>query len=168
MTPTITSESILTSAIRQVDQANHLTSSDTLNRATHQAVESGDFSNHPGFLPGQQGVIRGSLPGVAGVSFIRTTPMMSPPPGTTGYTPPTSLGLSTFRQSFNQFSNTPESSAVTPSTEFRQPQRPDNVLPGENAYQLPSPGSITAPVGATTSPEVNLPTNNWDSFWGGS
>lgn len=177
LTPTTASESPLAAAIRQ--RAATPVQSAAENRPerqlTPESVNSAGVGSEPDptplgntAIPGQEELVQGGLPGVAGLSFIRTTPNMSPPPGTTGYTPPASLGLSTFERSFNQ-PNVPTAatSTITPSFELRRPQRPDNVLPGADTYQSPAQSPVPSTFGETTTPTTNTPPNTWDAFWGG-
>jgi hypothetical protein len=115
----------------------------------------------------QQGGIPGTLPGSPNVPFIRTTPAMSPPPGTTGYTPPSSLNLTTFNRTFNQSSAFPSgTSTAVPTFDLRRPQTAGGALPtpGDFQTQRVSPGA--SPFGATTVPQTVAPRSAWDSFWG--
>lgn len=78
-------------------------------------------------------------------SFIRTTPAMSPPPGTTGYTlPPTLYQAPTTAPVGNAYTN-----LVNPAANLRVPQP---------SYGVPmQPGSLSAP-GVTPLPNRVVPT----------
>lgn len=120
--------------------------------------EEGQSANVAQGTAPNQAVVRGNIPGQP-FTFIRTTPQMSPPPGTTGYTPPASLdftppaqstggpavpsGVSGGRSSF-QFQPTPSNGSVTPSlpnpngvNSFAQPPQFNTVPP----FSAPRPNS---------------------------
>ncbi|MGF1516460.1 MAG: hypothetical protein ACFCVB_01455 [Nodosilinea sp.] len=85
-------------------------------------------------------MVEGSLPGVD-QRFIRTTPQMSPPPGTTGYTPPPGLGAS-------PATIAPAQGAIAPAglnLDFAAPV----TAPGGSVVRSPQPStfdnSLTAP-----------------------
>ena len=112
------------------------------------------------------GVVPGSLNGLDR-SFIRTTPNMSPPPGTTGYTPPASL--STFngaRQGANSANPFP---AAQPATGAFGNQPSINVP--DRSQVLPSTDtSVAAPLevptfDGTSQDTSNQPRNAWEAFW---
>ncbi|MGP1371321.1 MAG: hypothetical protein ACTS3T_00730 [Almyronema sp.] len=102
----------------------------------------------------------GTRPGVGPIRFIPTTPSMSPPPGTTGYTPPATLNLApnnypggnaytnlttpALPQVQSGFDNLPNRAATTPvlppsaSNLYSQPQVPQvpqNTVP----FSVPRP-----------------------------
>ena len=111
----------------------------------------------------QSGVVPGSLNGL-NQTFIRTTPNMSPPPGTTGYVPPATLP---------RFNSQNQQAGVVPFPTQRatgsfesvipSPEDRSQVLPpaesGVNT-QLPTPTFDTP---SQTAPDQ--PRNAWDSFW---
>jgi hypothetical protein len=112
-------------------QANAGLPSNNTNPANLNLSQTAPFS--------QQGVVRGSLPG-SPTTFLRTTPQMSPPPGTTGYVPPASLNLPTFSNTYNRPTGI---APTTPSYGLRQPQATPNALPG--TFQSGAAGSTVVP-----------------------
>lgn len=113
----------------------------------------------------QSGVTPGSLDGL-NQSFIRTTPNMSPPPGTTGYVPPASLSdfnrLNQQPSGANPFANQPSGSfgSTAPST-----GRPDSsqVLPPTD---IDSAAPLETPtLNSSSQAEQNQPRNAWENFW---
>ena len=149
-------------AVPTTDATPGLPSGEALeNRALSDGASPFSFGQ-----PDASGIVPGSLDGL-NRSFIRTTPSMSPPPGTTGYVPPTSLS------DFNRL-NQPASETIPfgsqPSAGFGVPapaNRPNNtqVLPPAMNSTAP-PSEIPAP---TTSFSENQnqppPRNGWESFW---
>ncbi|MEO1403398.1 MAG: hypothetical protein AAFV72_19415 [Cyanobacteria bacterium J06635_1] len=117
----------------------------------------------------QSGVIRGQLPGSPDVNFIRTTPDMSPPPGTTGYQPPASIDLSTYDRTLNrtgQFTpGVPSATAPSPSFELRQPQRGAGVLPGEVNTGITQPQTQVPGVSSGAVTPQPEPSNAFDDFF---
>lgn len=113
----------------------------------------------------QTGVVPGSLNGL-NRAFIRTTPNMSPPPGTTGYVPPTSL------QDFNRLN---QAAGVTPFPTQSSAGSFNNNVPSvnipERSQVLPpaqTPGVTPQAVptfdgSAQTTP--NQPRNAWEALW---
>lgn len=92
-------------------------------------------------------MVEGSLPGVD-QRFIRTTPQMSPPPGTTGYTPPPGLAPSPATM-------TPAQGAIAPAglnLDFAAPV----TAPGGGAVRSPQPSTfdnnLTAPAQPVPAP----------------
>ncbi|MBT9317561.1 hypothetical protein [Leptothoe spongobia] len=114
---------------------------------------------------GQTGVAPGSLEGL-NRPFIRTTPNMSPPPGTTGYVPPASLSdfnrLTQQRSGADPFSTQPATGSLgttAPSAGRANTQ----VLPPadiETAAPLQTPAF-------DSSSQINQsqPRNAWENFW---
>ncbi|MEO0458692.1 MAG: hypothetical protein AAF152_19225 [Cyanobacteria bacterium P01_A01_bin.114] len=117
----------------------------------------------------QTGITPGQLSGNPNAGFIRTTPAMSPPPGTTGYQVPSSINLSTYDRTLNrtgQFTpGVPSTSSPAPSFEIRQPQRPGSVLPGQVNTGIAQPQNTTpGAFGGSSTPEPQ-PSNTFDSFF---
>ncbi|MEO1593446.1 MAG: hypothetical protein AAFU71_19450 [Cyanobacteria bacterium J06632_22] len=134
---------------------------DTRESSTTDSSVNG-FANLP---LDQSDVVRGSLPG-SDTTFIRTTPGMSPPPGTTGYTPPASLDLSIYNDTLNRGSASTVPGASAAPLDLQQ------QIPGASNNVLPTPGSVTLP-GATAVPQP-APANDdvfvdqrsaYESFW---
>lgn len=110
----------------------------------------------------QTGVIPGSLDGL-NRSFIRTTPNMSPPPGTTGYVPPASLPV---------LPNAPEppgtNSFASPAT--TAPSL-GNGVPGARSQVLPPVTNSVEPsleipaVNGSTAVTPEQPRNAWEAFF---
>lgn len=115
----------------------------------------------PTFAFDQTGVIPGSVDGL-NQPFLRTTPNMSPPPGTTGYVPPASLPV------FNQQN---QSAGIAPVP--AQPSSGAVLLPTvpDRSQALPPANTTnTAPLeiptlGSSSQPELEQPRNAWESFW---
>ncbi|MEM8613132.1 MAG: hypothetical protein AAGF93_14015 [Cyanobacteria bacterium P01_H01_bin.105] len=158
-------------ARQQAEQAANSTQTDsdpinsdlsTLPGSNSTATPS-EGSNTPTFSFEQTdtGVVPGSLGGL-NQPFIRTTPNMSPPPGTTGYVPPVSL------PSFNQGTNgaspfsTPPSGAFSNSPSVTVPGR-SQVLPSAESSEAPPLEIPTFEESGQTTP--NQPRNAWESFW---
>ena len=117
------------------------------------------------FVFDQTGVVPGSLDGL-NRTFIRTTPNMSPPPGTTGYVPPASLPA--FNQanqpsSENPFANRSSGAFETAAPSVELPER-SQVLP-------PAGPSVTTPLelptldGSNQPATSNQPRNAWEALW---
>ncbi|MBE9076054.1 hypothetical protein IQ241_01885 [Romeria aff. gracilis LEGE 07310] len=70
-------------------------SSSNANSADRENSDSSVISAEAAAPFSQQGVSPAQLPG-GSINFLRTTPEMSPPPGTTGYRPPASINLPQF------------------------------------------------------------------------
>lgn len=139
-----------------------VTGSPTETAATEGGVMTDEQSS---FVFDQTGVIPGSLDGL-NRTFIRTTPKMSPPPGTTGYVPPASL------PAFNQ-ANQPssESPFANRSPGTFETAAPSVDLP-ERSQVLPLAGpSVTTPLelptpnGSSSSATSNQPRNAWEALW---
>ncbi|MEM9904686.1 MAG: hypothetical protein AAF921_06660 [Cyanobacteria bacterium P01_D01_bin.44] len=131
-----------------------------------ESAESAGTNNLP---LNQSGVIRGQLPNNPNVNFIRTTPAMSPPPGTTGYQPPASINLNTYDRTLNrsgQFTpGVPSTTAPAPSFEVRQPQQPAGVLPGQVNTGIAQPQTqLPGASGSVTTPDTE-PSNAFDDFF---
>ncbi|MGD1949934.1 MAG: hypothetical protein ACFB14_09835 [Leptolyngbyaceae cyanobacterium] len=112
----------------------------------------------------QSGVVPGSLNGL-NRSFIRTTPNMSPPPGTTGYVPPATLpSFSNQNQQAGvvpfstQQPSTRSFESVTPSA----PERPQVLPPAERGVNTPLP---TPTFDSSSQTDPDQPRNAWESFW---
>ena len=112
----------------------------------------------------QSGVTPGGLEGL-NRSFIRTTPGMSPPPGTTGYVPPASLSdFNRLNQQSgsNPFATQPSAGSFgtnTPSAGRDNTQ----VLPPtdiESAAPLETPAFDNS-----SQTNQNQPRNAWERFW---
>ncbi|NET35938.1 MAG: hypothetical protein F6K19_28580 [Cyanothece sp. SIO1E1] len=86
------------------------------------------------------------------LSFIRTTPQMSPPPGSTGYTPPSTLSSPNLNRNFrapgNSFTN-----LVTPQT--------PSLVPNPSTGGQPALSNINRGIGSTglqtPLPQVTVP-----------
>lgn len=111
----------------------------------------------------QTDVVQGSLDGL-NRSFIRTTPSMSPPPGTTGYVPPASL------PTFNQLNRSAGVPTVPTQSSFgsfdrSSPSVPDRsqTLPPSAVDTVPQLETPTLGQGLQTTP--SQPRNAWESFW---
>lgn len=127
------------------------------------AVPASELPNLP---TSQSGVVRGSLPG-ADIPFIRTTPNMSPPPGTTGYTPPASLDLSIYNNTLNRRPLFDAPNSGVPAVNLQQPipGSSNNVLPTPSAATVPAAPAVPQP--ATANSELfDNPPSAYESFWG--
>ncbi len=139
---------------------------DTSNNPEIASEETADNAATPttfGF--DQTGVVPGSLDGL-NRSFIRTTPNMSPPPGTTGYVPPTSS------PAFNQLNQSAGASSFpTPAQpSFDSFNSPSSSAPDSSQVLPPADGVNTAPLATPTfdgaaQPVPDQPRNAWESFW---
>lgn len=112
----------------------------------------------------QTGVVPGSLEGL-NRPFIRTTPNMSPPPGTTGYVPPPILP--NFNQQNQSAGTTPVPSQQSfDSFNLSSPSSPDQtqVLPPADGGNVAAPLETPA-LGGTSQPASDQPGNAWESFW---
>lgn len=114
------------------------------------------------FEQSQPGVIPGSLDGLDR-AFIRTTPNMSPPPGTTGYVPPASLPVVPAEPpGTNSFASP---AATAPSLNNSGP------TPSDRSQVLPPPtNSVVTPleiptVDGSTQVTPQQPRNVWESFF---
>lgn len=111
----------------------------------------------------QSEVVPGSLDGL-NQSFIRTTPNMSPPPGTTGYVPPASL---------SDFNRLNQPSADSPFGTQPSPGAFGNTapaLPGGTQVLPPTvrnnPATLETPAFDNSSQNnQNQPRNAWENFW---
>ncbi len=117
------------------------------------------------FVFDQTGVVPGSLDGL-NRTFIRTTPNMSPPPGTTGYVPPASLpafNQANHPSSENPFANRSSGAFETAAPSVELPER-SQVLP-------PAGPSVTTPLelptldGSNQPATSNQPRNAWEALW---
>jgi hypothetical protein len=145
--------------------------------AANESTRAG--SNLPQQGASQSGAVRrGTLPGNAGFSFIQTTPVMSPPSGTTGYTPPASLSLPTFDSTLNRTNGflptvpgqAPNGFPAAPSYAVPgvgQPQRSPNVLPGTNVVGDTPAQPVAPPAAFPQSPSGRTLNNSYDGFWQG-
>ncbi|MGD1854513.1 MAG: hypothetical protein ACFB2W_09690 [Leptolyngbyaceae cyanobacterium] len=131
---------------------------------TGAAADEAPAENSPSqfsFDQPQSGVIPGSLQGL-NRSFIRTTPDMSPPPGTTGYVPPASLS------DFNRLNQQqPSPFGTQPSVDF---SGTTPALPNRSQALPPTEVEGTAPLDTpafNNAPQVNQnePRNGWERFW---
>ena len=112
----------------------------------------------------QSGVVPGSLNGL-NRSFIRTTPEMSPPPGTTGYVPPATLP--SFSNQNQQAGVVPFSTQQPASRSFERvtpsaPERSEVLPPAEQGVNTPLP---TPTVDSSSQPAPEPPRNAWEAFW---
>ncbi|MEM1251591.1 MAG: hypothetical protein AAGI69_04095 [Cyanobacteria bacterium P01_H01_bin.21] len=113
----------------------------------------------------QSGVVPGSLNGL-NRSFIRTTPEMSPPPGTTGYVPPATLP--SFSNQNQQAGVVPFSTQQLPTRSFESvtpssaPERSQVLPPAERGVNTPLQ---TPTVDSSSQPAPDPPRNAWDDFW---
>ncbi|MEO0351664.1 MAG: hypothetical protein AAF282_16620 [Cyanobacteria bacterium P01_A01_bin.15] len=115
---------------------------------------------------GQTGVVPGSLDGL-NQSFIRTTPNMSPPPGTTGYVAPTSL--SDFNR-INQPADTNPFGTQPSSGSFGSPSPAGVPTPDRTQVLPPAQDSVVTPLAdprfdGSQQATPNQPRNAWDSFF---
>ncbi|ESA36982.1 hypothetical protein N836_05315 [Leptolyngbya sp. Heron Island J] len=122
-----------------------------------------DAADTPTFSFDQTGVVPGSLDGL-NQTFIRTTPSMSPPPGTTGYVPPASLP--TFSQQ-NRAAGIAPVPAQSSFGSFDQsspavPDRSQALPPGEIST---TPQLETPVLGGASQAAPTQPRNAWESFW---
>lgn len=117
-------------------------SSESPSSSSNATSQSGSdlLGSSSNVAPGQALPAASSVPG----SFIRTTPEMSPPVGTTGYQVPATSRLPTFN--------------IAP----QQPTRSPYSLPANNQFATPSAGQVVAPASAPTpavgSPSAATPT----------
>ena len=122
-----------------------------------------DSAETPTFSFDQTGVVPGSLNGL-NQTFIRTTPSMSPPPGTTGYVPPASLP--TFNQQNQAAGVTPvpaqSSFGAFDSSRPTVPDRSQALPPGEIST---TPQLETPLLGGASQAAPTQPRNAWESFW---
>jgi len=115
-------------------------------------------------LPNQSGIVPGSLPG-SDTTFIRTTPGMSPPPGTTGYTSPASLDLSIYNDTLNRSASPLPAAATSPlNLEQRSPGSSNNVLPTPGSITLPSAPTVPEPATADSDFQDEQ-RSAYESFW---
>ncbi|MEM9977715.1 MAG: hypothetical protein AAF808_08785 [Cyanobacteria bacterium P01_D01_bin.2] len=115
---------------------------------------------------GQTGVVPGSLDGL-NQSFIRTTPNMSPPPGTTGYVAPTSL--SDFNR-LNQPADTNPFVTQPSSGSFGSPSPAAVPTPDRTQVLPPVQDPIVTPLAdprfdGSQQAAPNQPRNAWESFF---
>ncbi|MEM8807696.1 MAG: hypothetical protein AAGF01_16885 [Cyanobacteria bacterium P01_G01_bin.38] len=155
-------------AARSAQSADSPQTSQTRPSLTDSA-ESTEAAGTDNLPLNQSGVIRGQLPSSPDVNFIRTTPAMSPPPGTTGYQPPASINLSTYDRTLNrtgQFTpGVPATTAPAPSFEVRQPQQPAGVLPGQVNTGIAQPQTqVPGASNGSVTPETS-PNNAFDDFF---
>ncbi|MBD2105911.1 hypothetical protein [Nodosilinea sp. FACHB-13] len=111
-------------------RANTVPPSETVSEERNPVAEAAPTDN----LTSSPWMVEGSLPGVD-QRFIRTTPQMSPPPGTTGYTLPPTLA--------------PSPAAVAPAAP---------VAPAALNLNLGAPAA-TPSAGVTAQPTSGVPSN---------
>ncbi|WP_017299764.1 hypothetical protein [Nodosilinea nodulosa] len=106
----------------------------------------------------QPWMVEGSLPGVD-QRFIRTTPQMSPPPGTTGYAPPPSLSPTSGTVAPAQGTTNPAAlnldfgaPVTAPAGSGQRQLQPNAIAP--SAPVVPSPQPVPAPFSAPRPPGV--------------
>lgn len=99
-------------------------------------------STEPTGLTPPPWAVEGQIPGV-NQRFIRTTPEMSPPPGTTGYRPPPSLAPAP-----SALPNSPPLPGLAPAAASSLNLSPGPALPG--AVTAPSAGNTLPPAGTST------------------
>jgi hypothetical protein len=111
-----------------------------------------------GFAGGVPSLPTASSNGIS-APYIRTTPEMSPPVGTTGYQPPASSNLPVFNVAPQQASRNPYSSG---SSSFQQ--NFNQAQPGLPQLNSPQPNSpqpnVAAPSGSYTPPSFTQPEQN--------
>ncbi len=110
----------------------------------------------------QSGITAGSLDGL-NRSFIRTTPNMSPPPGTTGYVPPASL------PDFNRLNRSNGAVPTQPSAGFGS-SAPTVNIPERSQVLPPAQNSVVTPLevpgfDGSSQATPNQPRNAWEAFW---
>ncbi|NEP62806.1 MAG: hypothetical protein F6K31_38805 [Symploca sp. SIO2G7] len=127
-----------------------------------EVTSNGSEDETPTFSFDQTGVVPGSLEGL-NRAFIRTTPNMSPPPGTTGYVPPASLpDFNRLNQpSTSTFPTQPSRNSFDsrgPSVSDRSRVLPSAQSPVVTPLEIPSfdDSLQTAPT---------QPRNGWEAFW---
>ncbi len=149
-----TGESALSQAIGRLQgpsDADTASASES-SEATSESSTDSAISGLPNLPSSQSGVVPGTLPG-SNRTFIRTTPNMSPPPGTTGYTPPASLDLSIYNDTLNR-SSSPVPGISSPTLNLEQ------QIPGASNNVLPTPGSVVVP-SAPAVPQAAEPDNDF-------
>ena len=147
---------------RQQSQTNVPTPSENIEEEELSETEVADSTDEYTLFFDQSGVSAGSLDGL-NRSFIRTTPSMSPPPGTTGYTPPASL------PDFNQLNRSTNTLPTQPATGFNS-RTPSVNVPDRSQVLPPAQNSVVTPLetpGFDNSSQTNpnQPRNAWESFW---
>ncbi|MBE9070026.1 hypothetical protein IQ260_25625 [Leptolyngbya cf. ectocarpi LEGE 11479] len=110
----------------------------------------------------QTGVTPGSLDGL-NRAFIRTTPNMSPPPGTTGYVPPATL------PDFNRL-NQAAGIAPLPTQPSAGSSVPTVTAPDRSQVLPPAQNPVVTPLEVPTfdgssQTTPNQPRNAWEALW---
>ncbi|MEM6255915.1 MAG: hypothetical protein AAF821_23640 [Cyanobacteria bacterium P01_D01_bin.156] len=126
-------------------------------------VEGSDVTSEPAFSFEQSDIVPGSVDGL-NRTFIRTTPSMSPPPGTTGYVPPASLPIT--EPAIPQSGLAPFSPTVPSFT----PSAPAVSLPDRSQVLPPAADSVVTPLEIPTVDGSRQVTpqqlrNAWESFF---
>ncbi|MEM9266640.1 MAG: hypothetical protein AAGA46_14060 [Cyanobacteria bacterium P01_F01_bin.13] len=133
--------------------------------ATAETASTEGTSDSQAFSFDQPGVTPGRLEGL-NRAFIRTTPNMSPPPGTTGYVPPTSLPDFTRANQaagVNPFGAQPSGlgrSTVPSSVDL--PDRSQVLPPADSTVVTPLP---IPTVDGSSQVEPDRPRNAWEAFF---
>lgn len=129
--------------------------------AANSDQNSSTFSFDQGAID-QTGVTPGSLDGL-NRAFIRTTPNMSPPPGTTGYVPPATL------PDFNRL-NQAAGIAPLPTQPSPGSSVPTVTAPDRSQVLPPAQSPVVTPLeiptfdgSSQTTP--NQPRNAWEALW---
>ncbi len=139
-----------------------------LQQATATGVSDdvdGDASGGQAFAFDQTGVSVGRLEGLDR-AFLRTTPNMSPPPGTTGYVPPTTLpDFSRINQTATSPFGTQPSPAALDGGAFPYvdvPDRSQALPPAESEVVTPLPIQT---FDGSSQAEQDGPRNAWEAFF---
>lgn len=111
----------------------------------------------------QTGVVPGTIDGL-NRTFIRTTPNMSPPPGTTGYVPPASVP---------SLANPSPGSGLTPASPAVPSfgtSAPAVTIPNRSQVLPPATNPVVTPieiptVDGTTQTTPQQPRNAWEAFF---
>ena len=126
-------------------------------QATSEETSEGTMANDETAIrnfTGQPEIIEGTIPG-SNLTFIRTIPDMSPPPGTTGYTPPPALNLSPATlSSGNAFTNLTAPQAASPSSGIPSLTSGQSGLTGDTGG-VGVPSSVLPPTtGTQLQPQI--------------
>lgn len=121
------------------------------NEVSPSAVNGEGASRQPGIINSTNGSALPAANSVPG-PFIRTTPQMSPPVGTTGYQPPASSSLPTFNVTPTQ----PTQNPYAPRSQPAQVTTPTTSL--NNPIITPAPASVASPTAGsgTATPSGTL------------
>lgn len=133
---------------------------DTATADTADASENSPTFSFDQSAVDQTGVTPGSLDGL-NRAFIRTTPNMSPPPGTTGYVPPATLP---------DFNRSNQAAGVAPATALPGSSVPTVAAPDRSQVLPPAQGPVVTPLEIPTfdgssQQAPNQPRNAWEAFW---